>query len=454
MSELVPSSPSILAPHSQDAEEAVLGAILINPEAIADVAAFLLPDDFFIVRNSWIWEAMLRLYERNDHIDNLTLCEELRSQGQLEDVGGVPFILYLMNNTPTSLHAEVYAHIVERTAVRRRMLQAASEIAQLANAQELDVNEVIEQAEAALFEVSERRTKKDVSDLKTTLKDYFLHIENLIENQEEYMGVPSGFNDLDKVLGGFQKSDLLVLAARPGMGKTSFALNIARNAARAGAKVAIFSLEMSKEQLVQRLISAEARIDSQKLRTGELDDQEYDLFVEAIGRMSKLPIFLDDTVALTPGQLRSKCRRIDREHKLDLVLVDYLQLMNGKQGRTIQNREQEISYISQALKELARELNIPVVALAQLNRGVEQRADKRPMLSDLRESGAIEQNSDVVMFIYRDDVYNEDSDKKNQAEIIIAKHRNGPTSTIALFFEKHFTQFQNLAKSNIDLSTY
>jgi replicative DNA helicase len=455
MSDNPARSPDTLAPHSAEAEEAVLGAVLVNPETLLEVAAFLQPEDFFLLRHSLIWRAMLRLHERDDYIDNLTVSEELRSTGDLEEVGGVSYILYLINNSPSSLHAEVYGRIVERTAVRRRLLQAANEIAQQANAQDADVNQVIERSEKALFDVTERRLRKDVTRMDDAVAEYYNRIEYLVEHQDESLGIPTDYHDIDRLLGGLQKSDLIILAARPGMGKTSLGLNIAKNVARHDLYVAVFSLEMGTEQLVQRLISSDSGIDSQKLRLGTLDVNEFRLFQEAADRLSRLPIFLDDTVGISPTQLRTKARRLHREHKLDLVIVDYLQLMNGRQGdRGNQNREQEISYISQALKELARELEIPVLALAQLNRGVEQRADKRPMMSDLRESGAIEQNSDVIMFIYRDDVYNEDSEKPNIAEVIIAKHRNGPTGTVELLFEKHLTQFRNLTKTNIDFSTF
>lgn len=443
-----------LAPHSQEAEEAALGAVLINNDALLEVAAFLRADDFFFLRNQYVWEAMMRIQERNEVIDNLTLMEELRNQNRLDAIGGASYLTYLMSNTPTSLNAEIYGRIVERTATRRRLLKAAGEISDLAKSEDMDVNEVIERSEASLFTVTERRLKRDVTLIHDVLADYYDRVKYLYETQDKQSGVPTGFVDLDRLLGGLQKSDLLVLAARPGMGKTSFGLNIARNAARAGGRVAVFSLEMSNEQLVQRFIASESGIDSQKLRLGDLDDREWGLFTQSAARLSELPIFLDDTVAITPIQLRTKCRRIKREFDINLVIVDYLQLMNGKQGERNSNREQEISYISQSLKELARELNVPVVALGQLNRAVEQRADKRPQLSDLRESGAIEQNSDVVMFIYRDDVYNENSEAPNQAEIIIAKHRNGPTGTVSLYFDKRLTQFRDLMKQSIDLTNY
>jgi replicative DNA helicase len=397
---------------------------------------------------------MLRLLERSEAIDNLTVIEELRNQERLEDAGGSPYITYLLNNTPTSLYPEVYGRIIERASVRRRMLEAASEIAQLANAQDKDLPEVVDRAEAALFAVTERRLRKEITRMDEAVSTYYDRIEDLLRDRDQQLGVPTGFIDLDKMLGGFQKSDLIILAARPGMGKTSLGLNVARNAAGRGARVAVFSLEMSTEQLIQRFISSESGIDSQQLRLGELDERQWRLFMEAADSLSKLPVFLDDTVALTPIQLRTKCRRIKHEYDINLVIVDYLQLMNGRQGERNQNREQEISYISQSLKELARELNIPVLALAQLNRAVEQRADKRPLLSDLRESGSIEQNSDVVMFIYRDDVYNETTEKPNQAELIVAKHRNGPTGTVSLYFDKRLTQFRDLLKTSVDLSAF
>ncbi|MBI5929146.1 MAG: replicative DNA helicase [Chloroflexi bacterium] len=383
------NSEESLAPHSQEAEEAVLGAVLINNDALFEVAAFLRADDFFFLRNQYVWEAMMRIQERNEAIDSLTLMDELRNQNRLDAIGGGSYITYLLSNSATSMNAEIYGRIVERTATRRRLLKASTEISQLATSQDMDVNEVIERAEASLFTVTERRLKRDVTLIHDVLAEYYDRIEYLYRTHDKQSGVPTGFIDLDRLLGGLQKSDLLILAARPGMGKTSFGLNIARNAARAGGRVAVFSLEMSNEQLVQRFIASEAGIDSQKLRLGDLDEREWGLFTQSAARLSELPIFLDDTVAITPIQLRTKCRRIKREFDINLVIVDYLQLMNGKQGERNPNREQEISYISQSLKELARELNVPVLALGQLNRAVEQRADKRPQLSDLRESGCL-----------------------------------------------------------------
>ncbi|NJL93270.1 MAG: replicative DNA helicase [Anaerolineae bacterium] len=441
-----------MAPHSQEAEEAVLGAVLINPGVFPEIAAFLTPADFFILRHGWVWEAMTRLSERDELIEYLTVVEELRAQERLRDVGGAAYITYLASNVASSLHAEAYARIVERSALRRRMLEAATDIAKLAREEAADINEVIDQAESALFTVTERRLKRDTIPIHLAVNDYFEKVEELYHNRDASIGVPTGFTDLDNLLGGLQKSDLLILAARPGVGKTSLMLNIALNAARSRARVAVFSLEMSNDQLIQRLISTETAINSHKLRLAELDSEEWRRFVEASGKLSELPIYLDDTPALSIMQLRTKCRRLYRETGLDLVVVDYLQLMTaGESSSRNDNRVQEVSAISRGLKELARELNVPVLAGAQLSRSVEQRTDKRPQLSDLRESGSLEQDADIVLFIYRDELYNEATERPNEADIIVAKHRNGPTGTVVLFFRKALTQFVNLARVNIDL---
>ncbi|NDJ86219.1 MAG: replicative DNA helicase [Chloroflexi bacterium] len=450
------SQTTFVAPHSVEAEEALLGAILINPDAMVDVIGFLRGEDFFILRHQWLWMAMVRLHERGEAIDNLTTAQELRDLNRLEDIGGTAYIAYLINNTPTSLHAEVYGRIIERAAIRRRILEAAGDIAQIANTEDVDINEVIDRAEATLFAVTEQKSKKDMLSIRRAITDYFERVEYLYEHRDEPLGTPTGFNDLDKLLGGLQKSDLTILAARPGMGKTSLILNIAVNAARvSGARVAVFSLEMSTEQLIQRLIAAETGINTQLLRSGQLDERQWDLFVQATGTLGNLPVFLDDTPAISPLQMRGKCRRLYREYGLDLVVVDYLQLMSSAGvARRSENRVQEVSAISRNLKELARELNVPVLAASQLSRAVEQRGDKRPVLSDLRESGSIEQDADVVMFIYRDEVYNEDTERPNQADVIVAKHRNGPVGTITLYFKKELTQFANLKQTDVDLSGF
>ncbi len=438
-----------LAPHSVEAEEAVLGSILINPETLYEVLPFLRAEDFFIVRHAWIWEAILNLHERRDPIDYLTLVNELEQQGRLADVGGAAYILSLINKTPSALNAAGYGHIVERMAVRRRLIEAASRIVRVAHSEETDIDEVISQSEQAIFEVTERRLSRELTPVREVVSSYFDHISLLARHQEEVMGVPTGFIDLDRLLGGMQKSDLLIIAARPGMGKSSWLNSVVLNAARNHQRVALFSLEMSNEQLVQRFVSAETRIPSHKLREGRLDERDWAQFVAATQRIGELPIFLDDTPALSTQELRTKARRLYLEYGLDLVVIDYLQLMTTPFRN--ENRVQEISYISRALKQLARELNVPVVAAAQLSRAVEQRTDKRPQLSDLRESGSIEQDSDVVLFIYRDAYYNPDTPDGNGAEIHIAKHRNGPTGMVHLVFIPELTQFQNAAAVNIDL---
>jgi replicative DNA helicase len=451
--ESTPVRPDQMAPHSVEAEEAVLGSILLNPDALFDVASFLQADDFFIVRNGWVWEAIVRLQERNEQIDYITVVEELRHQERLEEIGGAAYITYLINHTPSSIYAETYGRIVERAAIRRRMLGAASQIARLAHEESADINDVIDQSEAALFAVTERRLRKDLVPIRNAISDYYDRIEYLCNQDQESLGVPTGFTDLDHLLGGLQKSDLIIVAGRPGMGKTSWLLSVALNAARAGARAAIFSMEMSNEQIVQRLVSSETGINTRDLRLGKLDDREWALFIQATDKLSGLRVFLDDTPALSPLQLRSKCRRLYSEHGLDLIMVDYLQLMSSGTGYN-ENRVQEISFISRSLKQVARELNVPVLAAAQLSRAVEQRQDKRPQLSDLRESGSIEQDSDVVLFIYRDEVYNEHTERPNQADVIVAKHRNGPTGSLSLYFRKELTQFSNLRKTDVDLAGF
>jgi replicative DNA helicase len=447
---------SQLPPHSREAEEAVLGACLIDPQRFTEISAFLQAEDFFILRHVYIWEALQTIYERQDAIDDLVVIETLRVMGRLEEIGGAQFLARLMNNTPTSLNAETYGHIVERAAVRRRLLSAASEIAQAANDERSDVQEVMNQAENALFQVTERSlARRELVPINKAMDDYFIQIMNQIEDRGTPIGVPTGFSDLDQLLGGLQRSDLVIVAARPGMGKTSLMLSVALNAARSGngLKVAIFSLEMSRDQLLQRFVSSETGLSAQKLRTGELDAREINLFIEASRTLSNLNIFIDDTPALTPMQLRTKIRRLQREYGIDLIIVDYLQLMNSGIGKN-DNRVQEISYISRNLKEIAREFNVPLLSAAQLSRQVEQRADKRPQLSDLRESGSIEQDADIVMFIYREDMYDENSERQNQADLLISKHRNGPTGTITLHFNKASTKFGDLQRHSVSLAEY
>ncbi len=440
-----------IVPHSREAEEAVLGAVLINPESYYDVAQFLREDDFYIHRNRWIWQAFTHLHEQRSPIDYLTVTEELDRKGQLAEIGGPAYLTALINNVPTSLHAEAYGRVVEETAVRRRMLDAANTIAKLAYREEASLDEAMNEAEKAIFGVSERRLTRDLQPISQVLSDYYDRIDQLMRRGEDTYGVPTGFIDLDRLLGGMQPSDFLIIAGRPGMGKTAFMLSAAKNAAQIHKKhVAVFSLEMANEQLVQRLIAQETGIDTHQLRTGQLDEEQWPLFAHAIEVLGDTRIFLDDTPGLTPLQLRTKCRRLHMEFRLDLVLVDYLQLMSG--GVRIENRVQEVSYISRNLKILARELNVPVLAAAQLSRAVEQRADKEPQLSDLRESGSLEQDSDVVMFIHRPDMYDQDSLRPNVTVIKIAKHRNGPTGNVELIFRSNLAKFENAATRHVDLS--
>ncbi|MGE5223983.1 MAG: replicative DNA helicase [Omnitrophica WOR_2 bacterium] len=456
MSDLIPPEESAattaqVVPQSREAEEAVIGAVLINPEAYYDVAQFLQPDDFYIHRHRWIWDTFNRLHERRVPIDILTVAEELDQQSKLADIGGPAYLTALINNVPTSLHAEAYGRLVEESAIRRRMLTAANDIAKLAYKEEMGVETVMDEAEKAIFGVSERRMTRDLQPIQQVLSDYYDRIDQLARRGEDTFGVPTGFIDLDRLLGGLQPSDFLIIAGRPGTGKTAFMLSAAKNAAQTHKKhVAIFSLEMSNEQLVQRLISQETGIDTHHLRTGKLTEDEWPLFTHAIEVLSDTRVFLDDTPGLTPLQLRTKCRRLHLEFNLDLILVDYLQLMSS--GTRSENRVQEVSYISRNMKILARELNVPVLAAAQLSRAIEQRTDKEPQLSDLRESGSLEQDADVVMFIHRPELFDKDTLKQNVAQIKVSKHRNGPVGTIELVFRNNLAKFENAATRHIDLT--
>jgi replicative DNA helicase len=431
-------------PQNLEAEEAVLGALLIDPDAILPVATFLRASDFHVQRHGSIYQAMLDLHERHQPADLVTLTDELERCDQLAAVGGSALLTSLINATPTSIHVEYYARIVERTAILRRLIDAAGQIAKLAYRDVDDVDEVVDQAESIIFGVSEKRVTRDLVPIRQVLDEYYDRIEYLSQHQGEIVGIPTGLVDLDKLLGGFQRSDLIIIAGRPGMGKTSLALSIALHAARKWQKrVGVFSLEMSSEQVVQRMISAETGIDSQRLRLGDIREDEWPVFVQATSLLSDTQIYIDDTPSLSALEMRTKARRVHAEFGLDLLIVDYLQLMRGE-FRSDGNRVQEISYISRSLKSLARELNIPLVALSQLSRAVESRQDKRPMLSDLRESGSIEQDADVVAFVYRDVEYNPDTEFPNIAEIRVSKHRSGPTGVIHAFFRKELAQFENL----------
>ncbi|MEJ2012029.1 MAG: replicative DNA helicase [Anaerolineales bacterium] len=438
-------------PHDRQAEEALLGSVLVNPEVYYDVANTLSIDDFFIHRNRWIWEAFTALHEQRLPVDILTVSEELERQSRLDEAGGPAYLTALINNVPSSLHAEAYALVVEETATRRRLLAAANQIAKLAYQGGTAIEEVVNESEKSIFGVSERRLTHQLQPIKRVLSEYYDRIDYLARHKDETLGVPTGFIDLDRLLGGLQSSDLLIIAGRPGQGKSGFCLSVAKNASQIHKRhVALFSLEMSNEQLVQRLVAQETGIDSQRLRLADLQDEEWPLFTQAVSALGDTQIYLDDTPAITPLQLRTKCRRLHMEVGLDLIIVDYLQLMTG--DSRIENRVQEVSYISRNLKALARELNVPVLAAAQLSRAVESRRPPRPILSDLRESGSLEQDADVVLFIYRPDQYEDDTLKQNIAEIIVAKHRNGPVGSVELVFRQSLAKFENAATRPVDLA--
>ncbi|MCY3945350.1 MAG: replicative DNA helicase [Anaerolineaceae bacterium] len=437
-------------PFSAEAEEAVLGAILLNPEVWVDIASFLQQDDFFLLRHRWIWEAMQRITERNESLDYLTVSEELSQLGHLEDIDGTASLVRLINNTPVSVHAEVYGRIVERAALRRRLLAAAETIQGVARDEKQNTDDVIKQTEESIFSAIESREKRELVPISSIIEDYYRRIEYLIRHSDAPLGLPTGFRAIEQLLGGMQKSDLLIFAGRPGMGKTSFLLSVLLFVARQGGRVAFFTMEMDREQIVQRLASMETGITMQKLRLGQLSTNEQGRLVEAMDRLGELQIFVDDTPALNPLELRAKCRRMNFRTGVDLIIVDYMQLMNAG-GAYENNRVQEISFISRSMKELARDLNIPLLSAAQLSRAVEQRQDKRPQLRDLRESGSIEQDADIVMFLYRDEVYNEATEIPGQADIIVAKHRNGPTGTVSLFFDKAVTRFRDVNARPVDL---
>lgn len=438
------TSPDKTVPSNIAAEEALLGSLLIDPDTIVQVATMVTPEDFYLQRHGWIYDAIRHLHDQRQPVDYLTVCDELARRGQLADVGGGVYISSLINAVPSAVHATTYAEIVQRTSTLRQLITAAGQIARMAYDEGQDVEAIVDRAEQLIFSISERRIQRDLRPLRSIMRVVLDELDELHRRRGRLYGIPTGFNLLDKMLGGLQKSDLIIVAARPGVGKTSLALTIALNAAkRHGARVGIFSLEMSSEQLVQRLLAQETRIDSHRLRLGQIRDEEWERIADAAAVLSDCAIFIDDSAAISPFELRTKARRLDSEYGLDLLIVDYMQLMHA--GTRVENRVQEISLISRSLKQLARELDVPVIAISQLSRQVEARADKRPQLSDLRESGSIEQDADVVMFVYREDQYKEDSERKNIAEIIVAKHRHGPTGSVDLYFNKEFTHFDDLA---------
>lgn len=433
-----------IPPQNIEAEQSVLGSMLLSREAIIEVSEILRAEDFYKESHKKLFDVIMEMFEKDIPVDLVTVVDELRKRDMLEVVGGIEYLASLTSSVITTANVSYYAKLIKEKATLRRLIEASSEIMELSY-QEDDVETVLDIAEQKIFDIAQGRNTTTFSSMKDILMDTFYKIEELYKNKGKLTGIPSGFPDLDAKTAGFQPSDFILIAARPSMGKTSFALNIAQNAALlTGLPVAIFSLEMSKEQLVTRLICSTANIDSQKLKTGNLDEEDWMKLAAAMTPLSKAPIYIDDTPGVTVMDIRAKARRLKLEKGLGLVMIDYLQLMQGR-GRA-ENRQQEISEISRSLKSLARELNVPVITLSQLSRAPETRSDHRPVLSDLRESGAIEQDADIVMFLYRDDYYHKDSEKKNIAEVIIAKHRNGPTGVVELLWLAQYTKFVSLDK--------
>jgi len=431
-------------PHNFDAEQAVLGSVLIDPDAIHKVMSLLRGEDFYNERHRWVWEAAVALAERHQPIDYVALVDELERGKKLDEIGGASFIASLINASPTAANIESYATIVDRLSTLRRLIGASSEIAGMAYKNEDELDAIIDRSEQLIFEVTQRKLLKELVPISTVVRQVADDVEHLQNNQADAVGVQTHFTALDKQLGGLAKNDLIIIAGRPSIGKTSFALNLVQNAALTLPRktVAVFSLEMANEQIVQRMISNMTGIDGQRLRLGQISDEEYERMTEAIGRLSEAPIYLDDTPSASPNEIRSKARRLAAERGLEMIVIDYLQLMRSSQRN--ENRVQEIANISRSLKALARELRVPVIALSQLSRAVENRPDKRPQLSDLRESGSIEQDADVVMFLYRDDAYDKETERPNIAEVIVAKHRNGPTGTVSLHFNRASSRFADL----------
>ncbi len=433
-----------IPPQSLDAEMSLLGATLIDEEVLADVSEFVSTKDFYDKRHATIYGAMMRLYEHNKPVDLLTLTDELKKKKELDAIGGMAYLTELTNYVPTAAHAAAYAEIVGSKAMRRRLIKASADISELGYDEETNVQELLEKAEAELFSVSDQSLKQDLVSLETILTDSFDRMEELHRNKGALRGIRTGWRDLDNMTAGLQRSDLIILAARPAMGKTTLVTNLAYNVATVAKQpVLFFSLEMSKEQLVDRMLADASGVDAWNIRTGNLSDDDFSKLSEAMGEMAEAPIYIDDTPGLSVLEMRTKARRAAHEQPLGLIIVDYLQLMQAS-GRSDGNRVQEVSEISRGLKLIAREMNVPVIALSQLSRSVESRSPQVPQLSDLRESGSIEQDADIVMFIYREAYYNPETERENITDLIIAKHRNGPTGRVELYFHPERLRFMSL----------
>jgi len=434
-------------PQNTEAECAVLGAILLDSDSLITAMERVRPEDFYRTPHQYIYECMIDIAESNEPVDLITVTALLQDKQQLEEVGGVSYLTQLANSVPTAANIDYYAAIVEEKSMLRRLIRTATQIASDGYSTGDDVGLLLGDAERKILEISQRRTGTGFVAIRDVLMEVFDKIEYLSQQKGNSTGVASGFRDLDKMTSGFQRSDLIIVAARPSVGKTAFSLNIAQNAGVRGKEtVAIFSLEMGAAQLVQRMICAEANVDANAMRTGELKPDDWEKLTMAIGALSEANIYIDDSASITVADIRAKCRRLKQEKGLGMILIDYLQLIAGR-GKG-DNRQQEVSEISRTLKQIARELNVPVIALSQLSRGVEQRQDKRPMMSDLRESGSIEQDADIVAFLYRDDYYDKETEKKNIIEIIIAKQRNGPVGTVELAFLKQYNKFVSLDRAH------
>jgi replicative DNA helicase len=435
-----------IPPQSIEAEQSVLGSMLIDKEVVPVVMEILKPEDFYRPDHKEIYDVIIELFDRAQPIDLITVSERLKLHGKLELVGGLEYITNIATEVPTTANVKHYAKIVEEKALLRKLIKASSDIVDLGFSASEEVPFILDKAEQNIFDILQNRSSQGFVPIKDVLVDTFGKLEELYNNKGNITGIPTGFADLDFKTSGLHNSDLILIAARPAMGKTAFALNLAQNAAiHSNVPVAIFSLEMSREQLVNRLLCSEAMVDSNRMKTGKLEDNDWQKVAKALGPLSEAPIFIDDTPGVSITEIRAKCRRLKLEHNLGLVIIDYLQLMQGSRSKS-ENRQQEISEISRSLKILAKEINVPVITLSQLSRAPEARTDHRPILSDLRESGAIEQDADIVMFLYRDDYYNPETEKKNIAEVILAKHRNGSTGTVELVWLGQYTKFANLEK--------
>lgn len=437
-----------IPPQNVDAEKSLLGAVLLDEEVLSDVSGHVSARDFYEKRHGAIYDAMMRLYEKHKPVDLLTLTDELKRKKELDGIGGSTYLTELTNYVPTAAHAEAYAEMVGQKAIRRRLIKASGEIAEIGYNEETSAEELLSKAEAELFSVSDQNLKQDLVSIESILGESFDRMEELHRNKGSLRGVRTGYRDLDNKTAGLQRSDLIVIAARPAMGKTTLVTNLAYNVATiAKQTVLFFSLEMSKEQLVDRMLADASGVDAWNIRTGNLSDDDFSKLSEAMGEMAETPIFIDDTPGLSVLEMRTKARRAAHEQPLGLVIIDYLQLMQGS-GRGDGNRVQEVSEISRGLKLIARELNVPVIAISQLSRSVESRSPQIPQLADLRDSGTIEQDADIVMFIYREAYYNPETERKNITDLYIAKHRNGPTGKIELYFHPERLRFMSLDKKH------